>query len=151
METNEYYMELAIQQAEMAYKIGEVPVGGLIIYNNQVIATGYNKKEINNNSIDHAEIILINEASKKLNRWRLTDCIMYITLEPCPMCAGAIIQSRISKLVFGANNKKYGSFGSVINLENYYPDAKNLTIEKGVLQDKISIMMKRFFREKLKM
>lgn len=150
MEANEYYMELAIQQAEIAYSIGEVPVGGLIIYNNQIIATAYNKKEINNNSLDHAEIILIGEASKKLDRWRLTDCIMYITLEPCPMCAGAIIQSRISKLVFGANNKKYGSFGSVINLENYYPDAKNLTIEKGVLQDKISIMMKKFFRNKLK-
>ncbi|MBC7475537.1 MAG: nucleoside deaminase [Candidatus Sericytochromatia bacterium] len=150
MEANEYYMELAIQQAETAYSIGEVPVGGLIIYNNQIIATAYNKKEINNNSLDHAEIILIGEASKKIDRWRLTDCIMYITLEPCPMCAGAIIQSRISKLVFGANNKKYGSFGSVINLENYYPDAKNLTIEKGVLQDKISIMMKKFFRNKLK-
>lgn len=149
MSDHEYYMNLAMEEGKKAFQIAEVPIGSIIVYQDEIIARAYNQKEINNNSTHHAEILAINQASEYLKRWRLTDCTMYVTVEPCPMCAGAIIQSRISNLIFGTENKKYGSFGSVLALQNYYPDAKNLTIQSGILQSEISLLMKDFFRKEL--
>ena len=147
---HEKYMLLALESAKNAYDTEEVPVGGLIVYQDKIIAQNYNKKRIEKDSTAHAEMLLIKEASQVLNNWRLTDCTMYITLEPCPMCAGAIIQSRLSKLVFGAKNPIYGSFGSVISLQNYFPDAKKLEIVSGILETETAYLMKSFFRNKKK-
>ena len=141
-------MQLALEEAKIAYQEEEVPVGGVIVYQDKIIAKNYNRKRSLKDSTAHTEILLIKEASKVINNWRLNACTMYITLEPCPMCAGAIIQSRISRLVFGAKNPIYGSLGSVINLQSYFPDSKNLEIVSGVLEEETSYLMKSFFRNK---
>jgi tRNA(adenine34) deaminase len=142
-------MEIAIEEAQKAYKLGEVPVGAIIVSGTNILAKNYNRKETDKNSISHAEMILINEASKTLNTWRLNGTTLYVTLEPCPMCAGAIIQSRISKVVYGAKNLIYGSFGTVLSLQNYFPDAKNLEIVGGILEEECSNLIKSFFRKEV--
>ncbi len=148
-QTDTDYMVEAFNCAKIAYDIDEVPVGAIIIYQNKIIASQFNKKEKDNCVTSHAELMAINQASNYLNNWRLNNCIMYVTLEPCPMCAGAIIQSRISKLVYGAKNPNYGSFESVIDLHKYYPDAKNLEVISGVMEIESIEIMKSFFRKKL--
>jgi len=110
----DYYMNLAIKEAKKAFKLGEMPVGAVIVYKNKVIATGYNKKEKKKNSLMHAEIIAINKACKKLKDWRLNNCIMYVTMEPCNMCMGAIIESRIEKLICGVRNYKSKNINELI-------------------------------------
>lgn len=145
------YMNIAFNLSRKAFEIDEVPVGAIIVRDNQIIGVGYNRKEKDNSVTSHAELIAINEASKYINNWRLNDCEMYITLEPCPMCAGAIIQSRISKIFYGAKNPNYGSFESVLKLQNYYPDSKNIEIIGGLMQEEISQMLKDFFRNKIKL
>lgn len=149
MQEHEYYMKLALEEAQKAYDIGEVPVGAVMVYQEQVIARSFNKKETENNSVSHAEILLISETSKILKNWRLNECSLYITLEPCPMCAGAIIQSRISTVIYGAPNLIYGSFGTVLPLQNYYPDSKSLKIISGIREKESSELMKNFFRREL--
>lgn len=144
-----YYMNYAFELSKKAYSLNEVPVGAIIVLNGEIIAEGYNQKESNNSVISHAEIIAIENASKYLNNWRLNQCQMYVTLEPCPMCAGAIIQSRISKIVYGTNNPNYGSFNSIIDLHKYYPDSKNLQIQSGIMDKEISELLKSFFRKKI--
>lgn len=144
-----YYMSEAFKYAQKAFDIAEVPVGAIIVYKNQIIAAQYNKKETDNLVTSHAELLAINQASNHLKNWRLNDCTMYVTLEPCPMCAGAIIQSRISKIVYGAKNPNYGSFSSVISLHEYYPDAKNLEIISGIMETENINIMKSFFRKKI--
>jgi len=114
---NEYYMKLAIQQAKKAYKYEEVPVGAVIVKNNKIIAKAYNKKEKTKNVAKHAEIIAISKACKKLKNWRLDDCEIYVTMEPCMMCCGAIEQSRIKKIIYGAKNENYGSTELLKNIE----------------------------------
>jgi len=114
---NEYYMKLAIQQAKKAYKYEEVPVGAVIVKNNKIIAKAYNKKEKTKNDAKHAEIIAISKACKKLKNWRLDDCEIYVTMEPCMMCCGAIEQSRIKKIIYGAKNENYGSTELLKNIE----------------------------------
>ena len=114
---DEFYMKLAIKQAKKALKYNEVPVGAIIIKNNKIISQAYNKKEIKKNVIKHAEIIAISQACKKLKNWRLDDCILYVTMEPCMMCSGAIEQSRIKKIVYGAKNENYGSTKLLKNIE----------------------------------
>ena len=104
-------MLLALKEAQKAFEIDEVPVGCVIVLNNKIIAKAHNKKEINNDPCGHAEILAIRKASKKLNNWRLEDCEIYVTIEPCIMCSGAIIQSRIKKVYFGASDNKGGGFG----------------------------------------
>ena len=137
-------MKLALQEANNAYSLGEVPIGAVIVYNNKVISTGFNYREKSNNALYHAEIIAINKACNYMNSWRLIDCDIYVTVEPCPMCAGAIINSRIRNLIFGANDPKAGCCGSIINLFdlafNHIP-----TFEGGILQQESSELLKSFF------
>ncbi|MDO5125764.1 MAG: tRNA adenosine(34) deaminase TadA [Ruminococcus sp.] len=117
-EKNEFYMQKALKLAMQAYEIGEVPIGAVVVKKStgEVVGEGYNRREIDKSSTAHAEMIAIDQASKKLGGWRLIDCEIYVTLEPCPMCTGAIINSRIENVVFGAYDSKAGSCGSVVNL-----------------------------------
>lgn len=142
----EYFMKEALKEAKKAYKKLEVPVGAIIVQNGKIIARGYNKKEKNKSPIEHAEIIAINKACKKLKNWRLTDCEIYVTLEPCPMCAGAIINSRIKKVYIGANDFRMGACGSKVDLIEYNFDTK---IEKdiGILKEECEKILKDFFKE----
>lgn len=114
---NEYYMNIAIKQAKKAYKNKEVPVGAVIVKNNKIIAKAFNKKEKTKNVIKHAEMIAISRACKKIKNWRLENCTIYVTMEPCMMCSGAIEQSRIKKIVYGVKNENYGSTDQLKNIE----------------------------------
>ena len=120
MTQTEKYMKEAIKQAQKAYKKGEIPVGDIIVKQNKIIARAYNEKEDKQDTTKHAEIIAIQKASKKLESWRLTDCEMYVTLEPCSMCAGALIQARIKKIYIGTMDPKTGACGSVLNILSDY-------------------------------
>ena len=146
MEDLEYFMRKALEQAEIAKSINETPIGCVIVENNKIIATGYNRRESDQNAVDHAEIAAIRTACAKTGFWRLTGCDLYVTLEPCPMCAGAIINARIRSVVFGARDKKAGAFGSVINL-NDYPFNHKPEIIGGVLADRSGLMLSGFFRD----
>lgn len=143
----EKFMKEAIKEAEKAYELLEVPVGAVIVKNNKIIARAYNKKETKNDTTNHAEIIAIKKASKKLNSWRLLDCEMYVTLEPCSMCAGALIQSRIKKVYIGAMDEKTGACGSVLNLLEDYKFNHKVEVETGVLEKECENILKNFFKE----
>ncbi len=147
MEKDRIYMKEALKQAKKAYKIKEVPIGCVIVYEDKVIARGYNKRNSKKNTLAHAEIIAINKASKLLGDWRLEDCTMYITLEPCQMCAGAIVQARVKKVVIGSMNPKAGCGGSVLNLLQMEQFNHQVEVERGVLKEECSQMMKKFFKE----
>ena len=139
---NEKWMKEAIKQAKKAAQKDEVPIGCVIVKDDQIIARAYNKREMKQCSTAHAEILAIEKACKKLSSWRLEDCDLYVTLEPCPMCSGAIIQSRIRNVIFGAYDPKGGCMGSNMNINNvrgfnHYPD-----IEGGILQDECSRLLK---------
>ncbi len=147
---NEKWMKEAIKQAKKAAQKDEVPIGCVIVKDDQIIARAYNKREMKQCSTAHAEILAIEKACKKLGSWRLEDCDLYVTLEPCPMCSGAIIQSRIRNVIFGAYDPKGGCMGSNMNINdvrgfNHYPD-----IEGGILQDECSRLLKDFFKAKRK-
>lgn len=147
MMNDEYFMKEALKEAKKAYKKLEVPVGAVIVKDDKIIARAYNKKEEKNSPIMHAEIIAIEKACKKLNNWRLTGCRMYVTLEPCPMCAGAIINSRIDKIYIGTQDPKTGACGSKINLLQECKFDTSVEIENGVLQEECQNILKKFFRE----
>ena len=140
-----YFMQKAILEAKKAYQREEVPVGCVIVLNNQIIARGYNLKETKNNALMHAEIIAINKAVKKLGDWRLNECSMYVTVEPCLMCAGAIIQSRFKRLVFSLNEYKTGAFGSIIDITKL-PSNHEIKVTKGVLESQTHSLMTKFFQ-----
>ncbi|SDX51378.1 tRNA(adenine34) deaminase [Tepidimicrobium xylanilyticum] len=140
-------MELALEEAYKAFSTYEVPVGAVIVHDGKVIARGHNKRETLKDPTAHAEMIAIREASKYLNGWRLLGCTMYVTLEPCSMCAGAIINSRIERLVIGAKDPKRGCCGSVINLLNNPNFNHKVQVEYGVLEDKCSSILTDFFKE----
>lgn len=140
-------MKLALKEAKKAYEKGEVPVGAVIVKDGKVIAKAYNLKEIKNDTTNHAEILAIKKASKKLNSWRLIDCEMYVTLEPCSMCAGALIQSRIKKVYIGAMDYKTGACGSVLNLLENYSFNHKVEVETGVMKEECTNIMKSFFKE----
>ena len=147
MEQKEYYMKQALKEAEKAYKKLEVPVGAVIVKDGKIIARAHNLKETKYDTTKHAEILAIQKASKKLNSWRLIDCEMYVTLEPCSMCAGALINSRIKKVYIGASDQKTGAVGSVFNLLEDYTFNHKVEYEKGVLQDECESILKEFFRK----
>lgn len=145
--TDEKYMKEAIRQAKKAYKIGEVPIGCVIVYEDQIIARGYNRRTIDKNTLAHAELAAIRKASRKMDDWRLEGCTMYVTLEPCQMCAGAIVQSRMDRVVVGCMNPKAGCAGSILNLLNVEAFNHQVELTTGVLQEECSMMMKQFFKE----
>lgn len=139
------FMKIALEQANIAYKDNEVPVGAVIVKDNTIVSVGRNKRESEKNALYHAEIDAINKACIRLGGWRLWQCEMFVTLEPCPMCAGAIINSRIKRLVFGAYDKKAGSCSSVINLFSL-PFNHKPEVLGGVLNDESSALLKDFFK-----
>lgn len=143
----DYYMEQALKEAEKAYKKLEVPVGAVIVKDGKIIARGHNQKETKTDTTKHAEIIAIQKASKKLKSWRLIDCEMYVTLEPCTMCAGAIVNSRIKKVYIGAMDEKTGAAGSVLNIFEDYKFNHNVEVQKGVKQQECENILKQFFKE----
>lgn len=140
------YMSLAIREAKKAYKRDEVPVGAVIVKNDEIIAKAYNTREYGKNALYHAEIKAINKACKKLGGWRLIGCTMYVTLEPCPMCAGAIVNSRIERVVYAAPDYKAGAFGTMLNLTDY-PLYKP-KVEGGILSDESAELLSTFFKQK---
>lgn len=144
---DEKFMKEAIKQAQKAYDKLEVPVGAVIVKDGKIIARAYNQKEEKNDTTNHAEILAIKKASKKLNSWRLLDCDMYVTLEPCSMCAGALIQSRIRKVYIGAPDEKTGACGSVLNLLEDYKFNHKVEVQQGVLRDECENLLKKFFKE----
>ena len=144
---NEKYMEMALREAQKAYNKLEVPVGAIIVKDGKVIAKAYNEKETKYDTTKHAEILAIQKASKKLKTWRLNDCDMYVTLEPCSMCAGALIQSRIRKVYIGAMDEKTGSCGSVLNLLEDYKFNHKVEIEYNICRKECEKILKDFFKE----
>lgn len=142
----EYYMREAIKQARKAEKLMEVPIGCVIVHGEKIIARGYNRRNTDKNTIAHAEISAIRKASKKLGDWRLEGCTMYVTLEPCQMCSGAIVQSRIDEVVIGCMNPKAGCAGSVLNLLEMPEFNHQVKITQGILEEECSGMMSSFFR-----
>lgn len=147
MTENEGFMKEAIRQAKKAYAIGEVPIGCVIVRDGKIISRGYNRRTIDKNTLAHAELAAIKKASKKLDDWRLEGCTMYVTLEPCQMCAGALVQSRIDRVVVGCMNPKAGCAGSILNLLQMPEFNHQVELETGVLEEECSQMMKDFFRE----
>ena len=147
MNENEKYMREAIKQAKKAYAIGEVPIGCVIVYEGKIIGRGYNRRTIDKNPLAHAELIAIKKASKKMGDWRLEDCTLYVTLEPCQMCSGAIVQARMKKVVVGCMNPKAGCAGSILNILQVEQFNHQVELEIGVLQEECSLMMKNFFKE----
>lgn len=147
MSQDETYMKEALKQAKKAYKIKEVPIGCVIVCGDKIIARAYNKRNSKKNTLAHAEIMAIHKASKVMGDWRLEGCTMYITLEPCQMCAGAIIQARIDRVVIGSMNPKAGCGGSVLNLLEMKEFNHQAEVERGVLEEACSQMLKEFFKE----
>ncbi len=144
---HEKYMDKAIAQAMRAYGNGDVPIGCVIVYDDKIIARGFNKRNLKKTTLAHAEILAIEQASRKLGDWRLEDCTMYVTLEPCQMCAGAIVQARIPRVVIGCMNPKAGCAGSIINLLDMKQFNHQVQVVRGVRQEKCSEMMKNFFKD----
>lgn len=144
---DEDYMREAVRQAKKAYAKEETPIGCVIVREGKIIARGYNKRNEKRNTLAHAELIAINKASRVVGDWRLEDCTMYVTLEPCPMCAGAIVQARVSRVVIGSMNPKAGCAGSVTNLLCMDGLNHQVEIQTGVLEDECSRLMSGFFRE----
>lgn len=147
MTEDERYMKEAIKQAKKAYALDEVPIGCVIVQDNKIIARGYNRRNTDKNALAHAEISAIKKASKKTGDWRLEDCTMYVTLEPCQMCAGAIVQSRMKKVVIGAMNPKAGCAGSVINILQMKQFNHQAEMENGILEKECAYMLSTFFKE----
>lgn len=147
MTQDEKFMKAAIRQAKKAYTLGEVPIGCVIVQNDKIIARGYNRRNTDKNTLAHAEIAAIRKASKKTGDWRLEDCTMYVTLEPCQMCAGAIVQSRMARVVIASMNPKAGCAGSILNLLQMDAFNHQVEIEKGILEEECSRMLSGFFRE----
>ncbi len=142
-----YYMNQALKQAKKAYENGETPIGCVIVKEDQILARGYNHRNQRKSVTSHAEIEAIRKACKKIGDWRLDECTMYVTLEPCPMCAGALIQARVSRVVIGCMNPKAGCAGSVVDLLGTPGFHHTMTVEKGVLEEECSQILTCFFKE----
>ena len=147
MDTDTTFMRAAIKQAQKAYEKSEVPIGCVIVHDGKIIARGYNRRNTDKSTLAHAEITAIRKAAKKLGDWRLEECTVYVTLEPCPMCAGAIVQARITECVIGCMNPKAGCAGSVTNLLEMDGFNHKVIVRRGILEEECSNMLKTFFRE----
>ena len=147
---DEAFMREAMRQAQKAAALGDVPIGCVIVFRGTIIARGYNRRNADKSVLSHAEIISIKKACKKIGDWRLEDCTMYVTLEPCPMCAGAIVQARIPRVVIGSRNPKAGCAGSVLDLFHEKGFNHQVELEEGVLQEDCTDMLEEFFREQQK-
>ncbi len=141
------FMLRAIENAKIAFENGDVPVGAVIVKDGEIIAEAYNEREYKKSATAHAEILAIEKASKKLGRWRLSDCEMYVTLEPCPMCAGAILNAKLGKIYYALKESNSGAFGSVLNL-NSYPLLNKVTAEKGDCENESKELLSSFFKNK---
>jgi tRNA(adenine34) deaminase len=147
MTQDEKYMKAAILQAKKAYALDEVPIGCVIVRDGKIIARGYNRRNTDKNALAHAELSAIRRASKKTGDWRLEDCTMYVTLEPCQMCAGAIVQARMQRVVIATMNPKAGCAGSIFNLLQVDAFNHQVEITRGVLEEECSLLLSQFFRE----
>lgn len=143
---DEYYMKKAIELAKLASFSGDVPIGALVVYQDLIIGQGYNQKEAKNNALYHAELQALNQAANYLDSWWLEDCSLYVTLEPCSMCAGALINTRISRLVYGAKNKRFGAVDSSIQLLRSPASNHKLSVQSGVLEEECSSLLTDFFK-----
>lgn len=143
----EYFMREAMKEALKAKEIDEVPIGAVIVKNHEVIARGYNQRETSNRAISHAEVLAIEEANKALNNWRLEECALFVTVEPCVMCSGAIVQSRIPYVYYGASDYKGGTAGTLMNLLDKSRFNHQAKVEAGILGEECSEMLSSFFRE----
>ncbi|NEU32673.1 tRNA adenosine(34) deaminase TadA [bacterium LRH843] len=147
MDTHTRWMNFAILEAQKAEKIGEVPIGAVIVKDNEVIATAFNRRETTKQAVAHAELMAITDACEKLDSWRLTGCTLYVTLEPCPMCAGAIVQSRIDTVVYGASDPKAGCAGTLMNLLDEPRFNHKVHVISGCLEHECGSLLTAFFRQ----
>lgn len=145
-----YYMGLALLEARQAYSLGEIPIGAVLVVGGEVIARAHNMRETWNDATAHAEVIAIREACQKLGRWRLTGATIYVTIEPCPMCAGALVMSRVDRLVYGSSDYKAGAVESIFNVVQHDALNHRLEVTAGVRAQECSALMKDFFRERRK-
>ncbi|MEG6617117.1 tRNA adenosine(34) deaminase TadA [Peptococcaceae bacterium 1198_IL3148] len=142
-----YYMGLALEEAKKAYQIGEVPIGAVVVVDNQVVAAGHDLRELLNDASAHAEMLVMREAAQSLGDWRLSNATMYVTVEPCAMCAGAIVQYRLRRLVYGAPNSKSGSIDSILNIVQEARFNHRVDVIAGVLENECKQIMRMFFKE----
>lgn len=147
LSTDEKFMKEALRQAKKAYKLEEAPIGCVIVHEGKIIARGYNRRNVDRSTLSHAEILAIRKAAKVMGDWRLEGCTMYVTLEPCQMCAGAIVQARLDRVVMGSRNAKAGCAGSVINLLQMEQFNHQVELTEDVLREECSALMSGFFRE----
>ena len=147
MTEQEKYMKAAMTQAKKAYALGEVPIGCVIVHEGKIIGRGYTRRNTDKNTLAHAEITAINKASRKIGDWRLEDCTLYVTLEPCQMCSGAIVQARIPEVVIGCMNPKAGCAGSILNILENDLFNHQVKVTRGVLEQQCSDMLTQFFKE----
>ena len=145
MNNNLKYMQIAIKEAKKAAKRGDVPVGAVIVYKNKIIAKAHNKKQLRKNSLKHAELLVINKACKKLKTWHLDECTIYVTLEPCMMCIGAIVESRIKNIYYATKSDKYGSLNKITK-----KNKTKMQIDEGICKEESIDILKKFFKEKRK-
>lgn len=146
MPDHDFWMRMALEQASEAARLGEVPVGAVAVYREEVIGAGYNRKESDGDPTAHAEMIAMRKAAAFLNNWRLIDVTLYCTLEPCPMCAGAMIQARLSRLVYGAPDTRFGADGSVVDVLSEPAFNHRVMVERGVLAEESGELLQQFFR-----
>lgn len=142
-----YFMELALKEAKKAYKLGEVPIGAIIVRENKVIAKAFNRREVDKSALSHAEVLAIKEACKELGGWRLIGCTLYVTLEPCLMCAGAIINSRIERVVYAADDPKAGAVRSLYRVLEDPRLNHQVEVVEGILKEESSSLLKQFFAQ----
>ncbi len=143
-----FFMGYALAEAKQAFELGEVPIGAVLVMDEQIIASAHNMRETWQDATAHAEIIVIQQACRKLNRWRLTGATLYVTIEPCPMCAGALIMSRVDCLVYGSSDYKAGAIESIFNIGHNKALNHQLTIRSGIRADECAGIMKEFFRQR---
>ena len=145
---DEYFMREALKEAEKAYALSEIPIGAVLVHEGEIIARAHNRRELDNDATAHAEILAIREANERLGRWRLTGCALYVTIEPCPMCAGAVVNARVDRVVYGGSDYKGGAVESLFNVLTHPGLNHEPQIVSGVLGDECADIMRRFFRER---